>query len=153
VKRWGVLAGWGIVLFTLTLLVVGATVMIRNLTQPYTSVMIGSTTVKASVARTDAELERGLSGVDYLGENQGKLFVFTEEGSLPMWMKDMKISLDMIWLDSDKRIVHIERNVTPGSYPTIYESSVPANYVLEVPAGTVTESRIAKDGLVSFDIP
>lgn len=64
------------------------------------------------------------------------LFVFEEDGYHAFWMKDMKFSIDMIWLDESMAIVHIERNVSPSSYPNTYKSPEPARYVLEVQAGT-----------------
>ena len=52
-------------------------------------------------------------------------------------MKDTLIPLDMIWMDSERRIVHIEHNVPPCAADPCprYPPSGPALYVLEINAG------------------
>jgi uncharacterized membrane protein (UPF0127 family) len=44
----------------------------------------------------------------------------------------MNFSLDMIWLDDDKRVVHIERGVSPATYPRTFCNDKSASYVIEV---------------------
>ncbi|PIR85991.1 hypothetical protein COU14_01320 [Candidatus Kaiserbacteria bacterium CG10_big_fil_rev_8_21_14_0_10_44_10] len=80
------------------------------------------------------ERQKGLSGVTALPENEGMLFIFEEEGRYGFWMKDTLLSLDIIWINNNQEIVHIERNVRPESYPATYYSPVPARFVVEVNA-------------------
>lgn len=98
------------------------------------SVTIRDTAVTASVADSPEERSRGLSGVESLKEQEGMLFIFDRTGYYGFWMKDMLIPLDIIWIDEDSRVVHIEEDVRPETYPTIYNSVAPARFVLEVNA-------------------
>jgi uncharacterized membrane protein (UPF0127 family) len=41
----------------------------------------------------------------------------------------------MIWLANDGRVVYINDNATPESYPKVFVNVTLARYVLEVPAG------------------
>ena len=80
-------------------------------------ISVGSAMLHVDVARTEAEQRQGLSGRSSLGSSDGMLFLFPADGRHGMWMPNMNLSLDLIWLDADKRVVHIERNVSPDSYP------------------------------------
>lgn len=99
------------------------------------AVALGGVEVSSMIADTPAERAQGLSGVALLKENEGMLFIFPADDRLGFWMKDMLISIDMIWLSSDKQVVHIEERVSPDSYPKTFRPDTPARYVLEVPAG------------------
>ncbi|MBI2577969.1 MAG: DUF192 domain-containing protein [Candidatus Wildermuthbacteria bacterium] len=96
---------------------------------------IGNTAITAEVADDPGERERGLSGKGSLKEGEGMLFVFEEPGLYSFWMKDMKFPIDIIWLNSQKQVVHIASNVSPDSYPQSFVSKTSALYVLEVSAG------------------
>lgn len=100
---------------------------------------IGSTTVLASVADTLPKRIKGLSDTPFLPENVVKLFVFGTEGEQSIWMKDMRYSLDIMWVSKEGQIVHIEENVTPETYPESFSSPTPAWYVIEANAGFVNQ--------------
>lgn len=107
------------------------------------SVDIGSTTVKASVADTLAERIQGLSGTPFLPDDVVKLFAFGASGSHSIWMKDMNYPLDIMWVDLEGSIVHIEENITPDTYPESFSSPTPAWYVIEANAGFVSLNNIS----------
>jgi uncharacterized membrane protein (UPF0127 family) len=96
------------------------------------------TSITAELARTDAERQRGLMFRDRLLTDQGMLFVFETEYPYSFWMKNTLIPLDILWLDKDRKIVHIAKNVPPcredpcPSYPP----DRPGLYVLELAAGS-----------------
>lgn len=105
---------------------------------PDKRVIINNQRLEVSVASSSQQRERGLSGTGHLGEKQGMLFVYSDAGQYCMWMKDMNYSLDMVWLNNDKKVVHIEEDATPESYPDkTFCSDADARYVLEVNAGMV----------------
>ncbi|MDB5260671.1 MAG: hypothetical protein JWN37_902 [Candidatus Nomurabacteria bacterium] len=99
--------------------------------------------IVAEVADTPASRELGLSGRAGLRENEGMLFIFDYPGKYGFWMKDMLFSLDIIWINQNGVVVHIERNVTPESYsgvaprsnPQTFVNTIDASYVLEIAAG------------------
>lgn len=96
------------------------------------------------VADTEASRERGLSGHAPLNDSEGMLFVFDTDARWGIWMKDMSFPLDIVWADAGGRIVHIERDVSPDTYPRIFAPPVPARYVVELPAGSVAKHAIAE---------
>lgn len=105
-------------------------------------IVIGSTTVRASVADSLPERIQGLSDTPFLPDNVVKLFVFGAYGEHSIWMKNMNYSLDIIWMNKEGEIVHIEEKVSPDTYPQSFNSSVPAWYVIEANAGFVEENNI-----------
>lgn len=92
------------------------------------------------VADTETARAKGLSGRDRLPDGHGMLFVFDTEDKYGMWMKDMKFPIDILWLDSEYRIVAAEHVVTPDTYPKVFYPPVPARFVLELPAGFAKEN-------------
>lgn len=90
--------------------------------------------LQIEIADDDYQRETGLMYRDNLEENQGMLFIFEDEQPRGFYMKNTKIPLDLIFLDSARVIVNISKNAKPNSLETI-ESQVPAQFVLEVNAG------------------
>ena len=69
--------------------------------------------INAELAITVEQRIRGLMFREKLNFDQGMLFVFEEENIQSFWMKNCLIYLDIIWLDKDKRIIHMETAVPP----------------------------------------
>lgn len=108
-------------------------------------VVIGGTTVAASVADTLPERIKGLSNTPYLPEGMVKMFVFGALGTHSIWMKDMLYSIDIMWVSEAGLIIHIETNVSPDTYPTSFASpTANAWYVVEANAGFVEKHSIKK---------
>lgn len=105
-------------------------------------ILIGSTTVQASVADSLPERIKGLSDTPSLPEGIVKLFAFGAEGEHSIWMKDMNYAIDIIWVAKSGQIVYIKENVAPETYPNSFASPKPAWYVIETPAGFVEKSGI-----------
>jgi uncharacterized membrane protein (UPF0127 family) len=93
--------------------------------------------IQIAIADTPQLQEKGLSGHAPLAPDEGMLFVFDSSGRRGFWMKDMAFAIDIVWLDSELRVLSTLENLSPDSYPTSYQSSEDMRYVLEVPAGTV----------------
>ena len=98
-------------------------------------VSIGHTILNVFVANTDYFRRVGLGGRAPILQNEGMLFIFDKSASHPFWMKDMLFAIDIIWLDESKRIVYIEKNVLPDSYPRNFAPNLPTRYVLETNSG------------------
>jgi YVTN family beta-propeller protein len=100
------------------------------------------------------EFMRGLMFRQHLPWNAGMLFAFNDEDPQTFWMKNTLIPLDMIFVDSDSKIVDIVENVPPckqDECPT-YSSKEPAQHVLEVNAGFVQDKGVKiGDQLASFN--
>ncbi len=104
---------------------------------------IGERVIEVERAVTSEQRTRGLSFRSGLVKNTGMLFVFTSDDRYGFWMKDMRFSIDIIWLDASYKIVDMKEWVTPATYPTVFYPSAPARYVLEVPAGFVQEHGLS----------
>ncbi|MCJ7638833.1 MAG: DUF192 domain-containing protein [Euryarchaeota archaeon] len=109
----------------------------NSLTTTHYLVTIGGTTVYAEAANTPAEHEMGLMNQTYLNENAGMLFVFPTEQKQSFWMKNMRISLDIIFITTDKHVLDFYQSVPPCTTDpcVLYTSNAPIRYVLEVNAG------------------
>ena len=94
------------------------------------------------LAVTDEQRARGLMERRSLPEGRGMLFKFEPEQIIQMWMRNTYISLDMIFIRNDGRILRIAENTTPLS-DNIISSGGPARGVLEVIAGTARKLGIA----------
>lgn len=111
---------------------------------------VGNTTINIQVADSDQERMQGLSGREGLAQNEGLLFVFEKEGYHGFWMKDMNFAIDMAWIDKDKKIIHIESDVSPDSYPKVFSPNFPSLYVLETKANFLKNAGIKIGDLAEF---
>lgn len=90
-----------------------------------------------------------------LPKDYGMLFVFLAERRLEFWMKNTWVSLDMVFIGGDKRIISIHRNV-PRSYPETPEAALArrygtGRYVLELPAGACKSYKLKKGDRLFFE--
>lgn len=108
---------------------------IEDATYPSRSLNIKDLVIFVDVAEDNVARVKGLSGRKNLKDDQGMLFVFETLGIYKFWMKDMNFPLDIIWFDGNQKIVHIEKNVLPESYPKLFGPDEETKYVLEVVAG------------------
>jgi uncharacterized membrane protein (UPF0127 family) len=139
-KRWIVIIFILIVtILSLAMLVVNKNHYMKNI------VTINDFSVTVDEPLYSSQFALGLGGRKSLAENQGMLFIYDHEQPLPFWMHGMLIPIDIIWLDKNCRVVHIEENVPPcsqeGTCPT-YTPSVDAQYVLETAAGFSTRHQV-----------
>src|SRR3989344_1383831 len=102
---------------------------------PVQRVKIGDKTFTVEVADTDIERAQGLSGRVIPEEGHGMLFVFPEPGLYGFWMKNMRFSIDIVWLDEEFKVIDIEQNVEPETFPQTFYPPIPIKYVVEVSSG------------------
>jgi hypothetical protein len=93
------------------------------------------------IATTEQEKQTGLMYRKELADGKGMLFDFNPEQEVSMWMKNTYVSLDMIFIRADGRILRIAENTEPLS-TRIISSQGPARAVLEVVAGTAQKYGI-----------
>lgn len=92
------------------------------------------TQLNIEIADSEYETQTGLMYRDSMEENQGMLFIFPEEAMHSFYMKNTKISLDIVFIDADLKIASIQENANPLD-ETGLSSQVPIQYVLELNAG------------------
>ena len=93
------------------------------------------------MATTEEEKQTGLMYRKELADGKGMLFDFSPEQQISMWMKNTYISLDMIFIRADGRILRIAENTEPLSTKIISSGGI-AKGVLEVAAGTAQKYGI-----------
>ncbi len=107
--------------------------------------------INAEIADTPEKRERGLMYREGLKKDEGMLFVFPEENYYSFWMKNMKFPIDIIWIDGDYRIVHMERDAQPClDLCRSYSPKEKAKYVLEVEVNFTARNSIGVNSTVNF---
>ena len=79
----------------------------------HAKVVVNGFDVMADIALTGEQQTKGLDVKNNLTENQGMLFVFQQPYRYGFWMIGMKFPIDIIWLDSNGVVTHIEHSLKP----------------------------------------
>ena len=116
----------------------------RDVKYPQVKAQLAGAKLDLAVAHTPELRGLGLSGVEELGDNEGMLFIFEEAGKNGFWMKDMLMSIDMIFVDSDGKVVLVEENVSPDTFPESFGSETESRYVIELAAGRAGEIGVVE---------
>ncbi len=119
------------------------------------SVKIKDLIISVDLAKTPEQQAKGLSVKNTLNENEGMLFIFDTPKEHSFWMKDMKFPIDIMWIGSDHKIVHIEKNLQPCAFfllCTSYSPHANSKYVLEVPSNYTAKNTIVIGDRVDFFI-
>ena len=106
----------------------------------------------AEVADTPEKRAMGLMYRRDLAKDQGMLFVFPYPTEGPFWMRNTLISLDMLFIGGDKKIL----TIVPQAEPQTTTPRVPQGpylYVLEIRGGRSADLGIRVGDGVQFDIP
>ena len=99
-------------------------------------------------ARSEAEKATGLMFRERLADDEGMLFMWNTSSLRQFWMRNTLIDLDILFIDSDYRVVHIEESAQKGSL-RIISSLLPVQYVLEINAGQSQLRKITPGALLS----
>lgn len=111
--------------------------------------------LSAEIPVTSELISRGLSVKNQLRENESMLFVFEEPSRYSFWMKDMRFPIDVIWLDSNGKIVHIEENLAPCPLVLVcpgYAPRADSQFVLETIAGFVQKHNVSLGTNIKFEL-
>ncbi len=111
--------------------------------------------IQAEVARTAAQISRGYMFREAISDNEGMVFLFRSTDFHSFWMKNCKVPLDIIWLDEDWRVVHLEENLPPCTKDPCPSWSPlrAARYVLEVRGGLAAREGVKTGAHVVFVPP
>jgi hypothetical protein len=109
----------------------------------------GRHAVSVEIARTDPERAKGLMNRRELAPDAGMLFLFDETAPHAFWMKNTLISLDMIFIAEDGRVVGVVERAVPGDLSP--RSAGPSRYVLEVNGGWAEAHGVRAGDRVRFE--
>jgi uncharacterized membrane protein (UPF0127 family) len=119
---------------------------------PAPRVTINGRSWRVEVATTSDGRYRGLSDRESLDANAGMLFVYPTPDVLDFCMRQCLIPLDIAFIDADLRVVKTwTMAVEPyGFARRTYSSVVPAQYALEVNAGSLAAAGVKVGDKVEF---
>jgi uncharacterized membrane protein (UPF0127 family) len=114
----------------------------------------GGQQVRAEVMINEQDMARGMMFRDSLAPDRGMLFLHREPGEYPYWMHDVRIPLDIIWMDPGRRVVEIAPDsppckTEPGLCPN-YGGHHRAQYVLELAGGMAAKYGIKFGDTLEF---
>ncbi len=143
-----------VVLFLVIVLLVSILIFFVPLFRKPTVCFEDGFCIEVEIRDTPNERALGLMYKESLAEDEGMLFVFEKPDKYTFWMKNMKISIDMIFINEDKEIVHIVHNATPciSENCELYPTPVAAKYVVETVAGVSEKHTLEMGQGVSLDI-
>lgn len=108
--------------------------------------------LKAEAAMTRETQTKGLMFRKHLAEDRGMLLIYPQDGIHGIWMKNCLVSLDLLWLDKDYRIIYMKERVPPcldEPCPT-YKPPLKSRYVLEVHEGIAEKERLGPGSQLLF---
>lgn len=135
---------------------IAAVIWMRSDNRPLSTMTLQTpkAAIRVEIADTPGARSAGLSRRQALGDVDGLLLKWETPGRHPIWMADMRLPLDLIWLDADGRVLAILENVPPCSASpcALYEPEGTSNSiaVLELPAsaarvrGIVVGTRVPR---------
>lgn len=111
--------------------------------------------LQVEVMLKDEDRAMGLMFRDSLPPDHGMLFVFDEPDFHAIWMKNCRFPIDILWLDEERKVVHLSEAVPPckaDPCPT-YQPLRKAAYVVELNAGEARREKAILGAALSFRLP
>jgi uncharacterized membrane protein (UPF0127 family) len=121
-----------------------ATQTMQFASEPLTVKTSGGQIQKFTVelALNDAQREHGLMFRKTMPADHGMLFDFGTTRHVMMWMENTPLPLDMLFLDANGMVTHIQENAVPYS-EAIIDSGQPVKYVIELNGGIIKKLGLA----------
>ncbi len=112
------------------------------------------TVVQAEVMTKPTDVQRGMMFRDTFPEGRAMLFVHGKTGRYQYWMYQVKVPLDIVWMNKDHVVVEISPNTPPcttqASKCPQYGGNEDALLVLELPAGNAAKHRVKVGEVLRF---
>jgi uncharacterized membrane protein (UPF0127 family) len=111
--------------------------------------------LRAELMVTEEARALGVMFRDSLPQDRALLFVFEAPAFYGMWMRNCRFAIDMIWLDVDRRVVHVAERVPPCKRDPCpsYQPLRRARYVVEMNAGQARREKVRVGALIEFSLP
>jgi len=89
-----------------------------------------------------------------MAEDRGMLFIYPRATPMSFWMKNTKISLDIIYFDQNLKLINISANTPPCRTDICpgYPSTAPAQYVLEINGGLAAQWQLEPGDLLELHL-
>ena len=111
--------------------------------------------LQAEVMVKDEDRAMGLMFRPALPLDRGLLFVFDDLDFHGIWMKNCRFPIDIVWLDEERRVVHVAEAVPPCKAEPcpVYQPMKKAAYVVEINAGQARREKATLGSRLEFALP
>jgi uncharacterized membrane protein (UPF0127 family) len=113
------------------------------------------TVLQVELMVKDEDRAMGLMFRPSLPRDRGMLFVFGTSDFHGIWMKNCRFAIDILWLDEERKIVHVAEAVPPCKADPcpVYNPLRRAAYVVELNAGQARREKAVVGAAVAFTLP
>jgi uncharacterized membrane protein (UPF0127 family) len=111
--------------------------------------------LQAELMIKDEDRMMGLMFRPSLSLDRGLLFVFEDVDFHGIWMKNCRFPIDIVWLDEERRVVHVSESVPPCKADPcpVYQPMKKAAYVVEINAGQARREKATLGSRLEFQLP
>ena len=111
--------------------------------------------LQAEVMVSDEDRAMGLMFRPSLPLDRGMVFVFEATDFHGIWMKNCRFPIDIVWLDEERKVVHVAESVPPcrADPCPVYSPLRRASYVVELNAGQARREKAVLGATVGFTLP
>jgi uncharacterized membrane protein (UPF0127 family) len=99
------------------------------------------------IFKTPHEIINGLMFVTHLKRDTGALFCMPENKIHKFWMKNTYVSLDVIFMDKNFRVVGFSEKTTPLDLSLVYVMR-PSKFIIEINSGFVKQNNLRIGDLI-----
>jgi uncharacterized protein len=113
------------------------------------------TVLQVEVMVKDEDRAMGLMFRPSLPKDRGMLFLFERPDFQGIWMKNCKFPIDIVWLDEERKVVHVAESVPPCKAEPcpVYTPLRRASYVVELNAGQARKEKAVLGATIGFTLP
>jgi uncharacterized membrane protein (UPF0127 family) len=111
--------------------------------------------IRAEVMMKQEDMMRGMMFRDTLAADHGMLFLHGGPGNYPYWMYQVRVPLDIIWMDLNHNVVEISPETPPCKSSSArqcpnYGGHAKAIFVLELPGGAAAKNGVKVGERIGF---
>lgn len=147
--------GVGILITGIILIVVAAVValILPSITSPTVDVSIGNGIFKSRIAKSQPERDALMSEVSKVTGSNSLLFAYPDEGKWSVDVSGIKDPVDVVWMDSDKKITTIYKNASSALVKSgRLTASAMVKYVMILPSNSINLMAIGIGKVATFQI-
>jgi uncharacterized membrane protein (UPF0127 family) len=113
------------------------------------------TVLQTEVMVKDPDRQMGLMFRPSLARDRAMLFIFETMDFHGIWMKNCKFPIDIVWLDEERKVVHVAEKVPPCKADPcpVYEPMQRAAYVVEMNAEQARQEKVVLGASLDFTLP
>ena len=110
--------------------------------------------LRTEVMVSHEDLQMGLMFRPSLPLDHGMLFIFEQPDFHAIWMKNCKFPIDIVWLDADRKVVHVAPKVPPCEAEPcpVYQPLQRASFVVEINAGQAAKEKAVVGSKLEFTL-